>query len=165
MTTTQASTTDTAPKPRDWREARRFRVLELHRKGWTQRAIAEALGLSQGRVSQVLKAAGDIGCEAVRTRKASGASPKLSADQRRQVLDWLSQGAEAFGFAGDVWTSERIADLIARQLGVHYHPHHIPKLLRAWGWSPQKPIVRATQRNEAAIERWLNERWPRLQKN
>jgi len=34
--------------PRDWREERRPRAWALHEQGWTGKAIAEALGVSQG---------------------------------------------------------------------------------------------------------------------
>ncbi len=44
------------------------------------------------------------------------------------------------------------------------HPAHLSRLLRAIGWSPQKPMQRATQRNEAAIATWYTERWPALKK-
>src|SRR5215208_4049678 len=40
--------------PRDWREGRRLRALELHEQGWSGKAIAAALGVSQSAVSQWL---------------------------------------------------------------------------------------------------------------
>lgn len=165
MNTSTLCTAEPPADPRDWREVRRFRVLALHEKGWSQTTIAEALGLSQGRVSQILKCAREQGETALRARHAPGAQPKLSVEQQRQVLDWLGQGATACGFAGEVWTSARIAQLIQQKLGVAYHVHHIPKLLRAWGWSPQKPIVRASQRDEAKIADWVEQRWPVLKKS
>ena len=76
----------------------------------------------------------------------------------------LAQGAEAFGFRGDVWTATRAATVIRREFGVRYHPNHVGKLLRAAGWSVQKPIERASQRDEAAIEAWRTERWPALKR-
>ena len=36
-------------------------------------------------------------------------------------------------------------------------------LLRAASWGPQKPLRRASQRNEGAIEQWRTERWPALE--
>ena len=74
----------------------------------------------------------------------------------------LARGAEAFGFRGAVWTAGRVATVIKREFGVRYHPNHVGKLLRAAGWTAQKPIRRATQRDEAAIAAWHTERWPAL---
>ena len=49
-------------RPKDWREGRRFRAWELRKKGWTQQRTAEALGVTQGAVSQWLKKAAEGGC-------------------------------------------------------------------------------------------------------
>jgi transposase len=76
----------------------------------------------------------------------------------------LARGAEAFGFRGDVWTARRVTELIRREFGVRYHFNHVGNLLRQAGWSPQKPLRRASQRNEAAIEQWRTERWPALKR-
>src|SRR3954468_9253670 len=45
---------------------------------------------------------------------------------------------------------------------VRYHPDHVGRLLRAVGWSVQKPVTRATQRDEAAIQAWCEQRWPEV---
>ena len=87
----------------------------------------------------------------------------MSAEQRAQLPSLLARGAEAFGFIGEVWTAKRVAAVIREEFGVRYHPDHVGRLLRTAGWSPQKPIRRATQRDEAAIGRWITERWPALQ--
>ncbi len=76
----------------------------------------------------------------------------------------LTQGAEAFGFRGAIWTCGRVAHLIREQFGVSYHPAHVSRLLKQLDWTPQRPIVRATQRDEAAITAWYAERWPALKK-
>jgi transposase len=60
----------------------------------------------------------------------------------------------AQGFCGDVWTTKRVAALIKQAFGVRYHPAHVSRLLREIGWSVQKPLRRATQRNDAAIREW-----------
>ena len=62
----------------NWREGRRFRAFELHQKGWQQKDIAEALGVSKGAVSQWLKRAGEGGIEALRHRKPPGGPTRLS---------------------------------------------------------------------------------------
>jgi transposase len=148
----------------NWREGRRFRAWELHQKGWKQQAIAEALGVTQGAVSQWLKRARAGGIEGLRHRPAPGAAPRLSSEQRDQLLQLLAQGAEALGFPGDVWTQPRVATVIGDRFGVSYDPSQVGRILKASGWSLQKPIDRATQRNEEAIRRWQKERWPQIKK-
>lgn len=146
-------------------EARRLRAWALKQRGWAQRDIAEALGVTQGAVSQWMKRARDGGgAEALRHQPPPGAEPKLTPEQWQQVLGWLREGAVAHGFRGEVWNCPRIAVLIERQLNVSYHPAHLCRVLRRLGWSLQKPMRRAVQRNEAAIEAWRTRRWPVLKK-
>jgi transposase len=155
--------TNTRP-PQDWREARRLRALELKTQGWKQRDIAAAFGVTEGAVSQWLKRAAAGGVEALRRRSGRGAKPKLTGEQCQRLVELLGQGASAFGFADEVWTQPRVAWLIERHFGVKYHPSHVGRLLKQWGWSRQQPLTRASQRDEAAIERWRHETWPALKK-
>jgi transposase len=111
-----------------------------------------------------MRRAREGGVEALRRRVAPGPTPRLTDEQRNDLPHLLAQGAEAFGFRGDVWTAKRVATVIRREFGVRYHPNHVGNLLRAAGWSVQKPIQRASQRNEAAIETWRTERWPALKR-
>jgi len=150
--------------PRDWQEGRRLRAWELHQQGWWQTQIAAALGVTQGAVSRWIARATIGGVEALRTRLPPGATPRLSEDQRTHLLTLLKQGAQAHGFLGEVWTQARIAKLIRREFGVSYHRDHIGRILRELGWSVQKPQEQATQRNDAAIAQWRDERWPAIKK-
>jgi transposase len=95
---------------------------------------------------------------------APGPQAKLSAEQLAELPGLLNRGAEAFGFRGEVWTTKRVAEVIKREFGVSYHPAHCSRILRAIKHSVQKPIQRASQRDEAAIQRWKDERWPALKK-
>lgn len=143
---------------------RRQRAWELYQAGWWQKDIAVALGVSRGAVSQWIKRGREGGVEALRTRPRPGGPAKLTAQQRAQIPGLLARGAEAYGFRGDVWTAARVAAVIWRSFGVRYHRDHVSRVLRQAGWSRQQPSERATQRDEAAIRRWYEERWPALRK-
>ena len=149
----------------DIREYRRLAAWNMYCQGFWQKDIATALGVTQGAVSQWISKAKAQGMEALKARKPKGAAPRLSEGQKAKLLNLLSRGAEAFGFRGDVWTQERVAAVIRRCFGVRYHPSHICRLLKACGWSQQKPLKRAVQRDEEAIRRWSEERWPALKKS
>jgi transposase len=148
----------------DWREGRRLRAYELKQQGWKQTQIADALGVTEGAVSQWMKRAREQGVEGLRHKPPPGATPRLSNQERTKVPELLAQGAEAYGFRGDVWTCERVAIVIRKEFGVSYHPAHVSRLLKALRQSLQKPQRRANQRDEEAIERWKEERWPQLKK-
>jgi transposase len=148
----------------DWREGRRLRAFELKKRGWKQAQIADALGVSEGAVSQWMKRAREEGVEGLRHKPPPGATPRLSEQERAKLPELLARGAEAHGFRGEVWTCERVAIVIRREFGVSYHPAHVSRLLKALRQSLQKPQRRAEQRDEEAIERWKEQRWPSLKK-
>jgi transposase len=148
----------------DWREGRRLRAWELKQEGWTQQQIADALGVSKGAVSQWMKRAREGGVEGLKRRVASGAPLRLSEERLAELPNLLARGAESHGFRGEVWTCERVGEVIRREFGVRYHPAHVSRLLKKLRLSLQKPQRLADQRDEAAIERWKEQRWPELKK-
>lgn len=149
----------------DWREGRRLRAWELKQEGRKQQEIADALGVSKGAVSQWMKRGREGGVESLRRRIASGAPPRLSEEQQAKLPELLARGAPAHGFRGDVWTCERVAEMIRKEFGVGYHPAHVSRLLKKkLRFSLQKPKRRADQRDEDAIQRWKEEGWPSLKK-
>jgi len=148
----------------DWKEMRRWRALELKRGGWTQQEIANALGVTKVAVSQWITAVEKHGVESLRARPHKGATPKLTSDQLKMIPEFLSHGAEAYGFRGEVWTCARIREVIRREFAVTYHKDHVSRLLKLLRWTPQKPAERAAQRDEQKILEWREETWPELKK-
>jgi|SRR5581483_1011612 len=155
---------ETCSRPHDWKEARRWRALELHQEGWSQREIAEALGVTEGAVSQWMSALDAGGPDALRSHARSGGPPKILWEQLQLLPDCLSHGAEAYGFRGEVWNCLRVALVIEQEFGVRYHKAHVSRLLKRLNWTPQQPVQRASQRNDAQIEQWRTEVWPALKK-
>jgi transposase len=84
----------------DWREGRRRRAWELKQQGWKQIAIAAALGVTPGAVSQWLTRARAGGVVALRRHPAPGPQPKLTPEQLAQIPTLLDRGPEAYGFRG-----------------------------------------------------------------
>jgi transposase len=152
------------PRLQDWKELRRRRALALKHDGWKQQAIAEALGVSKGAVSQWVTAVRERGAEALCAHPHLGAAARLTDEQRLQIPELLSHGAEAYGFRGPLWTCARVARVITREFGISYHRAHVSRLLKALEWTPQKPIERASQRDEARILEWREETWAELKK-
>jgi transposase len=152
------------PTPPNWKEARRRQAWHLKQQGWPQRQIAEALGVSQGAVSQWMTRARQEGPDALRHRPPPGAPRRLSAEQLARLPALLHRGPAAYGFRGELWTRGRIAAVIQREYGSSYHPRHVGRLCQTIRWSPQKPARRARQRDEAAIARWREDTWPAIKK-
>ncbi len=137
----------------------------MKEEGWPQQEIAAALGVSEGAVSHWVKRGREGGEEALEAHPPKGVSPRLTVEQKAQIPEFLAKGAEAYGFRGDVWTASRVAEVIKRTFGIRYHRDHVGKLMREAGWSRQKPVERASQRNEEALKQWSDERWPQMKKS
>ena len=130
-----------------------MRALSLKHERWSQRTIAEALGVSRPAVSQWLAAAERGGPNALRSHSVPGRDCRLTAEQKRMIPEFLWHGPEAYGFRGQVWTCTRIAQVIEEEFGVRYHKDHVSRLLKQLQWTAQMPIRRAIQRDEPAIKR------------
>jgi transposase len=145
-------------------EARRRIAIAKHQGGWTQVEIADFLSVHPVTVAKWVarhRLAGDAGL----TAKPTPGRPRfLSVVQEQTVLGWLVDKPTVHGFRTDLWTARRIADLIYQRFDVVYHPDYLRTWLRQRGYSPQKPVRRARQRNQSVIERWVAEEWPRIQK-
>jgi transposase len=152
-----------AQRERDRLEVRRLRAAELFAGGVRQAEVARRLEVSAQAVSAWHARFQQGGAEALRSRGPSGPAPRLSDTQLASVEQALLEGAAANGFVGELWTLERIATMIERLTGVRHHPAWVWALLRhRLGWTVQRPKRRAAERDQAAIDRWVKERWPAI---
>ena len=148
----------------DWKEDRRLQAVRLKQNGWKQNSIAEALGVTKGAVSQWLRVAADAGTNGLRARPRLGPNRRLSQEQLNLLPEMLSHGAEAYGFRGNVWTCARVGKVIEQEYMVTYDKSHVSRLLKGLNWTPQKPVERASQRNENEIAYWRKQVWIDLKK-
>ena len=133
-------------------------------EGWTQKDVAAFLGIHPVTVAKWVArhhAHGDHGLKATPT---PGRPRFLTADQERKVLAWLTESPPKHGFDTDLWTARRVAELIHQKFGVRFHSNYLREWLSKRNYTPQKPARRARQRDQAAIDRWVAEDWPRIQK-
>src|SRR5205823_5127344 len=136
-------------------EERRLAAGRLLRAGkLSQAAIAREVGVSRAAVSQWQQRLADAGWAGLKQRRASGRASRLSAAQWAQLLRRLARGAVAAGFPTERWTLRRISQVIAQTFGVQYHRCSLGRVLRARGWSPQRPLPQASERDEARIAAW-----------
>jgi transposase len=145
-------------------ERRRRQAIRLLKAGKTLSAVARALSASVSSVFRWYQTYRRKGVQGLRPRPTPGRPPKLSGAQKRHLVKVLLRGPLAAGYRTDLWTLQRVAEVIDRQFGIQYHPCHVWKLLTGLGWSCQKPERRALQRDEAAIEHWKRKEWPRIKK-
>jgi transposase len=144
---------------------RRRRAARLFAAGRRSQAeIARELNISRQSVSRWYEAWRRDQSDWIVGAGRAGRRPKLDTAQLQQVDEVLRQGAQAHGFGTDLWTLPRVAAVIERVTGIHYHPGHVWKILAAMEWSLQRPARQARERNEEARRRWVAKRWPAIKK-
>lgn len=145
-------------------ERRRRRAIDLLGEGHSHLTVAAMVGSSTSSIDRWKKMAAK-GSEALVSKPHPGPTPFLAETQERELESVLCQGAIHHGWANDLWTAQRVADVIATKFGRRFHPEHVRKILRErLGWSSQRPERRARERNEEEIARWKREEWPILKK-
>ena len=127
-------------------------------------AVARAVRASGSSVFRWYQTYQSKGLRGLRPQPTPGRPPKLSESQKSKLVQVLLKGPLAAGYGTDLWTLQRVAEVIDQQFGVRYHPCHVWKLLVDLGWSCQKPERRALQRDEEAIEHSRRYRWPHIKK-
>ena len=100
--------------------------------------------------------------ERVSPRRGKGA---LSAEEAQQARAWIvEQTPDQLDLPFGLWTSRAVRELIARRLGQQLGLTAVQLYLQRWGLTPQKPLVRARQRQPAAIAAWLATSYPAIAK-
>jgi transposase len=146
-------------------EERRLAAARLLRQGQLSQAeIARKLGVSRASVCRWAATLAQEGLHGLHARPIPGQLPRLDEKAWTRLGRLLDRGAIAAGFATERWTLERIAALIEREFGVHYHPRYLERPLKAHGFSVQRPATRATERNELVIAVWPKRDWVGLKK-
>jgi transposase len=144
-------------------EARRLRAAELFAADVGQAEVARQLGVTRQSVHNWHARWRQGGRQALRSLGPTGYPPRLSHADLERLTGLLLEGAAAHGFTGELWTVARVGQLIAREFEVTYHPSHVWWLLRhRLGFSPQRPVRQAKERDQAAVDLWVRERWPKI---
>jgi transposase len=103
------------------------------------------------------------GTAALASKGAGGAVCRLSPAQLARLRAELDAGPAVHGWTEDQrWTLKRVAALIARLFRVRYTLRGTSYLLHRIGFTPQVPVHRAAERDEAAIAAWRDATWVRL---
>jgi len=63
-----------------------------------------------------------------------------------------------------LWTREAVAQLIERKFGIRLSIWTVGRYLGHWGFTPQKPVRRAFEKNPEQVSRWLEEEYPAIRK-
>jgi transposase len=143
----------------------RIRAVKRVEAGESPEVLIAALGFHRSVIYRWIALYREGGIEALKGRKAAGPAPKLKGQQlRRLYLIITSNNPLQLGFEFALWTRAMIREVIREQFGVRLSDVSVGRLLRKLGLSPQRPLRKAYQRDEAKVEAWCKRAYPEIRK-
>ena len=139
---------------------RRLAARKLLDDGIPQAEVARRLKVSRQSVSRWAETPKKQLGAVCRFGRKSTIDDALLEKLRRGLL----AGARKQGYSADLWTLPRVRTLIVKLGGPCFSTVHVWRLLGRMGFSPQRPVSRARERDEAAIDAWKHREWPSLKK-
>ena len=143
----------------------RRQVVQAVRGGLSQTEAARTFGASLRAVSKWRRLDREGGLRAL-TLKRRGRRPGeglLSGTRAARIRSLIvGKLPDQLKLPFYLWTRAAVASLVAREYGVAVSLVTVGRYLKTWGLSPQKPVRRAYERNDAAIARWLKREYPAI---
>jgi transposase len=158
--------TDARSLSQDAKAALRRRGVMAVVSGMKQKEVARALGVSAYTVNLWMKtyrAEGEKGLAAKKKGPAKGFGKKLTVRQEQQVCRWVrGKHPEQLRLPCALWTRDAVRELVELEFGVRLGASTVGNYLKAWGFTPQKPVRRAFEQSFSAVTRWLEETYPAI---
>ncbi len=140
-------------------------VVQAVRGGLTQTAAAKLFGVSVRAVNKWMATSKEGGLRALNAKPrgrpagAGALTPAQVTKVRQRIVDTMPDQLKLPFY---LWTRAAVAALIARDCHVTVSLTTVGRYLAAWGFSVQKPVRRAYERNDAAIAKWLQREYPAI---
>lgn len=141
----------------------RIRAVQRVEAGESPEVVIQALGFSRPRIYEWLARYREGGLDALRAKPVPGPKPKLDG----KALDWLYRtitlsDPQQFKFEFALWTRAMVRSLIRERFNVALSEVSVGRLLRKLGLSPQRPLMRAYQRDPALVADWVKNEFPKI---
>lgn len=150
--------------PHDLLETYRMASIRFRRQGVAVNVIANSFRVRREAVSRWISIAAKHGIRHLRSRKAPGPEPKLSAERFNKLISILRRPASKFGYSTDLWSGTRVRHLVKKRWHISYHAKHMSRLMRRLGMVMKFPERRALEQDPAALRKWKKIRLPEILK-
>ena len=158
--------TDMRSLSRDARHERRVQVIRLRERGYSYEDIAQQTGLSRTGVFDICKRwrlLGETGLYDASGGRPAGEGRALDLVQEvtmREVVATKTPDEMQLPWA--LWSRAAVGELIRQYCAVALSVRAVGLYLARWGFTPQKPLVRAREQSPAAVDKWLQEDYPKV---
>jgi len=145
-------------------EALRVRVIQAVRGGMKPAVAARTFGVSRTAVFYWRRAVRLGNVTSLRGKKRGRPpKPRLPGHQAATIVKLIiDRTPDQLRLSFALWTREAVRDLIAQRCGVTLSVRTAGRYLKRWGFTPQKPVRRAYERNPAAVKRWKEQEFPAI---
>jgi transposase len=160
--------------PVPWRPSRLSRTQQeerrlaaqshLHDPTRTTRDLATQFGVAEVTIRAWRARVRQGGEDALRASLATGRPQQLTAAQQANSQAVLDEDPREHGFETSGWTIPRVRRVIGVTYDVWLDRGHLSRLLRRWGFSYQRPALRAVERHEEDIATWVRDQTVVLEK-
>lgn len=149
---------------RETREKVRLKAGKLFKQGATQAEIARKFQVTTAAVNYWHKAWKRQGMKGLHSKGHPGFASKLTKKKRLLFKQAVLKGPLSYGYQTNLWTLPRLAAVMNKVAKVRFSEVWTWHIVRDLGFTPQKPQVKARQRDETAIAEWKTRTLPELKK-
>lgn len=131
--------------------------------GESPEQVARILGVHRSSVYGWLANYRAGGWHMLDAKRRGGRRPKLDAKAMAWIYKTITQGNPMqFKFRFALWTSQMVGEVIWKRFGIRLSRASVCRLLNQLGLSAQRPLWRACQQDPEAVERWLEQDFPKI---
>ena len=150
----------------DAQEQLRRQAMRLIDQGRRQSEVARLLDVSQPTISLWRQRFLKGGWAALRKRKRGrevGTDRRLNREQEKEIQKTIvDHTPDQLKMTFALWSRHAVQQLIKDKYDVSYTLQGVGRLLKDWGFTPQRPAKRAIERNDEAVRKWKEEDYPQL---
>ncbi len=140
----------------------RVEAIRLLSQGYTKAEVARVLNVTESSVYGWQKTYRVGGLAELSTKIASGRKRLLSDKQLLQLSSWVRMDPRQLEFDFGLWTRKIVRELIRRKFRVDYSEQNVGRILKMLGFSPQRPVYQALERDQEKRRIWQEETFPAI---